>query len=84
MAIVRGLAFKVNAGPERCGSYQAAWDASLGLDRLLPMAAVRVLDECDQPPITTWLGSGICGDHLLVQLQRATHDHLEGPAWTLM
>jgi hypothetical protein len=84
MAIVRGLAFKVNAGPERCGSYQAAWDASLGLDRLLPMAAVRVLDECDQPPITTWLGSGICGDHLLVQLQHATHDHLEGPAWTLM
>jgi hypothetical protein len=72
MAIVRGLAFKVNAGSERCGSYQAAWDASLGLDRLLPMAAVRVLDECDQPPITTWLGSGICGDHLLVQLQRAT------------
>ena len=40
MAIVRGLAFKVNAGPERCGSYQAAWDGSLGLDRLLPMAAV--------------------------------------------
>jgi len=47
-------------------------DASLGLDRLLPMAAVRLLGECDQPPITTWLGSGICGDHLLVQLQRAT------------
>jgi hypothetical protein len=72
MAIVRGLAFKVNAGPERCGSYQAAWDASLGLDRLLPMEAVRVLDQCDQPPITTWLGSGICGDHPPVQLQRAT------------
>jgi hypothetical protein len=72
MAIVRGLAFKVNAGPERCGSYLAAWEASLGLDRLLPMAAVRVLDECDQPPITTWLGSGICAEHLLVQLQRPT------------
>ena len=72
MAIVRGLAFKVNAGPKRCGSYQATWDASLGLDQLLPMAAVRVLGECDQPPITTWLDSGICGDHLLVQLQRAT------------
>jgi hypothetical protein len=41
VAIVRGLAFKVNAGPERCGSYQAAWDALLGLDRLLPMEAVR-------------------------------------------
>jgi hypothetical protein len=36
------------------------------------MAAVRVLDECDQPPITTWLGSGICAEHLLVQLQRPT------------
>jgi hypothetical protein len=72
MAIVRGLAFKVHAGPERCGSYQAAWDASLGLDRLLPMAAVGVLDQCDQPPITIWLGSGICGDHLMVQLERAT------------
>ena len=71
MAIVRGLAFKVNAGPERCGSYQAAW-ASLGLDRLLPMEAVRVLDQCEQPPITTWLGSGICAEHLLVQLQRPT------------
>ena len=43
-----------------------------GWTGLLPMAAVRVLDECEQPPITTWLGSGICGDHLLVQLQRAT------------
>jgi hypothetical protein len=72
MAIVRGLAFKVNAGPERCGSYQAAWEASLGLDRLLPMAAVRVLGECGQPPITTWLGSGICAEHLMVQLQRPT------------
>jgi hypothetical protein len=72
VAIVPGLAFRVNAGPERCGGYQAAWDASLGLDRLLPMAAVRVLDQCEQPPITIWLGSGICGDHLLVQLQRAT------------
>jgi hypothetical protein len=72
MAIVRRLAFKGNAGPERCGSYQAAWEASLGLDRLLPMAAVRVLGECEQPPITTWLGSGICAEHLLVQLQRPT------------
>jgi hypothetical protein len=36
------------------------------------MAAVGVLDQCDQPPITTWLGSGICGDHLMVQLERAT------------
>jgi hypothetical protein len=36
------------------------------------MAAVRVLDQCDRPPITTWLGSGVCGDHLMVQLQRAT------------
>jgi hypothetical protein len=84
MAIVRGLAFKLNAGPERCGSYQAAWDASLGLDRLLPMAAVRVLDECEQPRITTWLGSGICGRPLLVQLQRATHDHGREQAWTWM
>jgi hypothetical protein len=36
------------------------------------MAAVRVLGECEQPPITTWLGSGICAEHLLVQLQRPT------------
>jgi hypothetical protein len=72
MAIVRDLAFKVNAGPERCGSYLAAWEASLGLDRLLPMAAVRVLSECEQPAITTWLGSGICAEHLLVQLQLPT------------
>jgi hypothetical protein len=26
---------------------------------------VRALGECDRPPITTWLGSGICGEHLL-------------------
>jgi hypothetical protein len=63
---VRGLAFKVNADPQYCGSYQAAWDASLGLDRLLTMAAVRVLDQCDRPPIITWLGSGVCSDHLMV------------------
>jgi hypothetical protein len=48
------------------------------------MAAVRVLDECEQPRITTWLGSGICGRPLLVQLQRATHDHGREQAWTWM
>jgi hypothetical protein len=36
------------------------------------MVAVRALGECDRPPITTWLGPGICGEHLLVQLQRVT------------
>jgi hypothetical protein len=72
MAIVRGHGFKVNAGPGRCWSYELAWDDSLGLDRLLPSEAFRVLGECDQPPVMTWLGSGICNEHLLVQLQRST------------
>ncbi len=84
MAIVRGLAFKVNAGPERCGSYQAAWDASLGLDRLLPMAAVRVLDDCDQPPITTWLGSASAATTCWCSSSALPHDHGREQAWTWM
>jgi hypothetical protein len=84
MAIVRGLAFKVNAGPARCGSYQAAWDASLGLDRLL-MAAVRVLRRV-RPAAHHHLAG-------LWHLRRppagaaaARHPMTtwRGPAWTLM
>jgi hypothetical protein len=85
MAIVRGLAFKVNAGPQRCGSYQAALDASLGLDRLLPMVAVRALGECDRPPITTWLGSGICRRAPAgCSCSAPPHDHGREQAWTWM
>jgi hypothetical protein len=72
MAIVRGVGSKVNAGPGRCWSYELAWDESLGLDRLLPTEAFRVLGWCNRPPSSTWLGSGICAEHLAAQMHRST------------
>lgn len=58
MAVVRGTAFKLQAGPERCWTYELAWDDDLGLD-----ASGRVLAWCDQPPVGVAYGSGICAVH---------------------
>jgi hypothetical protein len=61
MAIVRGVAFKVGAGLERCWIYELAWDdqAGPGLDE----ATARVVGRCERPPVGELLGSGICTDH---------------------
>jgi hypothetical protein len=73
MAIVRGNAFKVNGGPERCWTYLLAWDDQIGLSRLGQDDSVKVVARCDQPPIAVLNGSGICADHL-ARLRRAQND----------
>jgi hypothetical protein len=65
MAIVRGLAFKINAGVGRCWIYELAWDEQAGLTD-----TGRVLAWCDQPPVTTLHGSGICAEHCPLFLER--------------
>jgi hypothetical protein len=58
MAVVRGLALKLNAGMGRCYVYQLAWDEDGGLTE-----TGRVIAWCDQAPVTVALGSGVCVDH---------------------
>jgi hypothetical protein len=58
MAVMRGTAFKFNASPGRCWTYELAWDDDQGLDD-----SGRVLAWCDQPPVGVLYGFGICAVH---------------------
>jgi hypothetical protein len=61
MAVVRGIALKVQAGSGRCHVYDVVWDERGGLTE-----TGRALSGCDQPPVTTTLGSGVCAEHAVL------------------
>jgi hypothetical protein len=66
MAVVRGLALKVNAGKERCWVQELAWEEN----GKLTDETSRVVGWCDQPPVIIVAGSGVCVDHGPLFLER--------------
>jgi hypothetical protein len=60
VAVVRGVALKLQAGSGRCQVYEVAWDDRGRLDD------ARELFGCGQPPVKTVLGSGVCADHAVL------------------
>jgi hypothetical protein len=57
VAIVRGIAVLFDGGSECCCAVEVAMEE--GTD---PLQA-RTVQACDHPPVTTWLGAGLCADH---------------------
>jgi hypothetical protein len=60
MAIVRGIAVRFDAGPDRCGAVEIAMEEAGGV------LEARSLGGCDRPPALVWLGLvGLCEEHVL-------------------
>jgi hypothetical protein len=68
MAIVRGTAFFVNKGPDRCWTFVMAWDNGTPLTHIDD--SIRVVSVCERAPVAMLRGSGICAAHLKLQQQR--------------
>lgn len=61
VAVVRGLALKLNAGMGRCWVDELAWEED---GRLSDTG--RVVAWCDQAPINNVHGSGVCAGHAVL------------------
>jgi hypothetical protein len=57
MAVVRGLAVMFDRGPDEWAAIEIAMEE--GSDVLQS----RVSQRCHKPPVTKWLGAGLCEDH---------------------
>ena len=60
MAIVRGVAVVLSAGPHVCGALEIAYEEDESV------LAARPLAGCAEPPALIWLGQvGLCETHVL-------------------
>ncbi len=57
MATARGTALKMQASMGRCWVLELAWDEHGRIED------GRVLAWCDQPPVASVHGSGVCAEH---------------------